>query len=442
MKEYIITKQDSDEEVLKKLRNFALAKSYGTNEHVKGAYEGEMFLCELDNLIHTPLRDFPKVPRQFKTKNTELSSYIARYGCYYVQDLEEFTNGRGVCFALDTQLYYSVSVLTRTIEGEYYLDKSNLGELFNRGQKHYSRIENIVISKDTNRPIYKSYGIQFDDDYYEYEYSLPVYAGTGCWVFDITEPKSITERCFGIEFEFLNGRPLSEMLFKDINLRKIYSAVEDGSVRRLGGHEFVSVPLQLSEMEYVDKMIDLSIKSKAEVSNSCGTHIHISYDGYTWKDLVKLVNFCKENENEIFDYVMPHRHDNQYCRKLDSRFNFREDSMEDSVANFYSNSNTSYENRTYDSKWSAGAVRHYWLSLDRIWRYRDKPEYQTIEFRHLQCTQNAGFIKHFINFCWTLVEACQKGNPKKIIDIVPYSKFPEQLENFLINGKFYEEENH
>jgi len=442
MNELIIKKSDNSQKVIAKLKGFREAKTYGKHKPTKDCYLSDFFSCENDNLIDTPLPYIKKVPKQFKTTDPELSDWIAGYGIIYAQDTKEFSDSnRTYQRARDTQLYYTIKTLHRAVDGNWYYDKSLLGEVYSGGRICLCPKEAIVVAKDTNRPICKHNHFEYMGNYYEYEYGMPIYSRTGRpWVFDVTEPKQLTERAFGIEFEYLNGEPLSVELYKHNELRKVYSAVEDGSVRSLGGHEFVSVPLTLSELNYVDEFIGLAKESGGKIDESCGTHVHISYAGYDWRALVRLVRFCKENEEEIFKYVLPSRKGNQYCRQLDSRFNFTEDSIDDCITNFYSGTNTNVENRINDSKWSAGRVRHYWLSLDRIWRFRDEPEKQTIEFRQLQCTQDSGFVKHYINFCWSIVEACQKGDPKKLVDIIPFSKFPDKLELFLEQGKKYESE--
>lgn len=441
-----ITQKDTQSEVLRKcraLRSILEFQSYRTVSRYANTKRVVSSFCIVENEAVAETIDGVAVPKQFACRNKEMNDYLANNtGIVYLQDEKRFVlhHSGDITRADDDMLWYRRSSLTHTPYGNY-ANTDGFVEVTYQGERMLCPRDKTTVAKDTGRTVPKSGAREYNGDYYEYEFLLPFYKRNENhpWFFDLTEVASLQERGFGVEFEFKQAEPLSVALFKDQDLHKKWSTVDDGSIRGGGGCEFVSVPLSTRELSAVGDMVDMAIEQKADPASSCGTHIHYSAKDYNYKDIVRLSRFCKDNEETIFKLIEPRRHNNSYCRKLDNRFKFNSSDEERGIEEFYGG-RSNLNQRATQSKWAVGHVRHFWLSLDRLFRFKDKPELKTIEFRMFEATLDKAKIFHWINFGYAIVEANKKSTPKCLEDCAPYAFSPEKFSYFIENGIYIEEE--
>lgn len=382
-----------------------------------------------------------KLPVQFVGSNKKICKAVAKHlaMCIPVGTQEVYpTYDRRIGYAQDTKLFYKRENLFKTPDG-YYLEVGDRRELIFEGESMWYLPEQIVVANDTGNeiPLERAYRGS-DGGLYEYRFSVNPDVP---WFYNQTEDVTLKERGFGVEFEYKNAIKASQALFKS-PLKRYFFTVDDGSIRLGNGCEFVSRPLVPSELNIVEDIIKLFKETDVTCDTSCGTHIHVSAKDYTYKDIVRLSRFCKRVENELFSFVMPHRQASSYCRKLDGRFLFNNPDVKTNIYSYYG-SRERYEERPNTSKWAVGSVRHFWLSLDRIFRFREEPDKKTIEFRLFHTVDIEDdpeiYTKHWINLCYGIVEACKKSDPQTLEDCIPYAILPEKLKYFIKNAAGEEE---
>lgn len=378
-----------------------------------------------------------RYPIQFATPTKIAASQSPAIGLAYAVDIKRMCRVEYLVYAEDEEKFYAERrSVYQTLDMKHYASKEDLITYTTKeGSEGLIHKSSLITTKDTNRQMFSRECFrQLNSrdnsiDYYEYQHNSPEFVrhlGGRPYYFDFTNPNPDKRRLFGVELEYINTQKTTLKLASH-ELSKYWASVEDGSVRGSGGSEFVSVPLNFEQLDKVIDMIKMCEDNDARVSNSCGIHVHVSAYDYTYKDIVRLAKFCKKNEEDLFAFVTPERRRNRYCRKLDERFNFTDDE-EYSLRNFYKGSSASYEEREMQSKWSAGSVRHYWLSLDRLFRFKSDPMKRTVEFRHLQSTLTPDEVLHFINTAYAIVTACKKSNPKTLQDVVEYAQYPDKLQ--------------
>ena len=276
----------------------------------------------------------------------------------------------------------------------------------------------VVTTVDTNDTVLRDdvYNYRRPDghtEYYKYR-SLSPDAPRRVFFYNETKKTKITGRMFGVEYEYENAIDLTRKIFVDKTLRDKFESVRDGSLPNADTEsaEIVSVPLSLDQMELALTPMDIAMDTNAFPSESCGFHVHVSASDLTHKDIVNVVNFAKTNETNFFKLVNSDRVSNRYCRLLDERFNgFKDNRDEDTAGALYYNDSSVFQDRQHLSKWSQNRSRHYWLNLDRIYRFRNKPNAKTVEFRMHHATHDKERFRKFILLCYHVIDVI-KNNPK------------------------------
>jgi hypothetical protein len=304
------------------------------------------------------------------------------------------------------------------LTGEYYEKESSVIELTSRRSYISKKFEkDLVVTKDLGVLDLKSecYRSSKGDYYSHYELS-PDYVPdpNNPPRFNLTKKVNKTGRLIGVEFELEDSVPASVEVLKT-DMKDIFYLERDGSLNRTG-NEFVSVPLTLSEMPFIVKsFLTMAKKQKASASARCGYHVHVGLTDYDHTDIVKLVLLGKNVQEAFYDLVDPSRRKSRFCRGLDERFTGFEktNSMQECGIKLYG-SGHNYESRPNQSKWAQNDIRHYWLNIDRFFRFRNEKEQQTVEFRLHEATFNHEKFVKFTQLCHAMVEFAKNNSLKEV----------------------------
>lgn len=239
--------------------------------------------------------------------------------------------------------------------------------------------------------------------------------------FNLTKKRELKQTGIGLEFELENSVPTSIQVLKNKDLRERFLTERDGSLNRTG-NEFVSVPLQYEEsQEIIDHFFSVAKDNSADPSERCGFHVHISLSDFDYKDVVHLIEIGRIVENEMFDLVDSRRRGSRFCRGFDDRFlGFKKPTLDKCGEVFYGGSHN-YKVRPNQSKWAQNDVRHYWMNIDRFFRFRNEKQQQTVEFRLHEATLDAEKFKNFVKLCYWLVVFAKSGKTGSLTDIAKFS---------------------
>ncbi len=120
-------------------------------------------------------------------------------------------------------------------------------------------------------------------------------------------------------------KPYKVLFYQEDKGYKGWHIEEDGSLTAPGNTEIVTPPFKITDIDKIVKKMFEFVNSHGKTDNSCGMHVHISYEGKNLvkdMDLFKLMLFMEEGW--IYKNF-PSRERNQYCRsmlsKIDSKFN-------------------------------------------------------------------------------------------------------------------------
>lgn len=247
--------------------------------------------------------------------------------------------------------------------------------------------------------------------------------------------KSITDRRFGVEIEFVIPKhygssenfiaQLNEKLSADGSTVQVnyesynhnnggaWKYVTDGSVLALdntqwiGGNEIVSPPLRgfegLADLRMVLECLE---EMGCDVNKTTGLHVHHDFNDATagtFKSLYKL--YCMNEA--LIDQMMPESrrgNNNEFCRTI-SRVYGSYNSAEAVDHRFYSI--TSF--RKYAEHRVGSGARYCKLNFLSYWRHG------TIEFRHHSGSIDAVKIINWIIFTQAMVEKAMKTRHRNMI---------------------------
>lgn len=160
--------------------------------------------------------------------------------------------------------------------------------------------------------------------------------------------------------------------------------------------EFVTPPLEYSDIELLQNIIRAFRENGAKVNSSCGIHIHVDGANHNPYSLRRLVNFMTSRQDLIYEALEIKSRANHWCQKLNAEL-LKEMTKEKNLSQekaeqiWYSNANDGYSGRiSYDHY---NATRYHGINLHS---YFSKG---TIEFRLFNSTLHAGKIKAYIQFC-------------------------------------------
>lgn len=324
---------------------------------------------------------------------------------------------RRIAYACDAKKYHLVSALTKTNNGNYYKDKSLLVEL--PGLDLPVLKTDLIQPKDVDSLWPRQLCNPYNREYYKYRFNIPDSDYSHPWFFNETTPITDHTRRIGIEYEIVDGINLSKQVYKSPELRSFWSTARDGSLPD-SGVEFVSVPFKLSELE-----TGLSLMKqfrKSNMATCAGYHVHIGAQDYTFKDIVKLIKLCFNIESQFFNLVDETRQSNDFCMRLHTGrfkgFLTSDGSEYDEIQAgnlLYANTRTSLEERHTTTKYSARNSRKYWVNIDRLFRFRFKPESKTIEFRLHEATLDIEKFRSFVKLCWQVVDFAKSNDFKSVV---------------------------
>ena len=80
--------------------------------------------------------------------------------------------------------------------------------------------------------------------------------------------------------------------------------------------EFVTPPLQYSDIELLQNIIRKLRENGAKSHSSCGIHIHVDGANHTATSLRKLVNFMTSRQDLIYEALQIGNREHSWCHKL------------------------------------------------------------------------------------------------------------------------------
>lgn len=320
----------------------------------------------------------------------------------------------------DTKRYVFKKDAFNVIGGRYCERKDNLVELPQYGGYAYKK--DVTVTADTKRQELKSNCHAYTDkggktSYYKYPQLMPDAPRERIFFTESKhmEPDEFNETRIGIELEYSTAVTATRRALLNDHFRDRWDSIRDGTIP--DGAEFVSVPLKYEELNEIEKFMKFNKKNKAAFNNNCGFHVHIGSPKLDFIALTSVIRLCENIQDDIFKLVPDDRKNNRFCRPLDDSFrgfkNVASNKDEKRVADiFYADVGTSYERRHQQSKWSVHNKRHYWVSVDRFFRFRKEPYKRTVEFRLHPATHNTEEFMQFILLCYYIVEFGIQNNPE------------------------------
>lgn len=160
--------------------------------------------------------------------------------------------------------------------------------------------------------------------------------------------------------------------------------------------EFVTPPLNYSDIDLLQKIIRKLRESGAKAHSSCGIHIHVDGANHNPKSLRRLVNFMTSRQDLIYEALQIGNRECRWCHKLNLKLldAMKEDknlTKERAEEIWYSNANDGYCGGVDHSHYNT--TRYHGVNLHS---YFSKG---TVEFRLFNSTLHAGKIKAYIQFC-------------------------------------------
>lgn len=428
-----------------------------------------------------PIKDSTLTPKRIKEKQKEIKEQLAPYPSYvYPKDVVVCAVTNLPLDKSNTLIYYKDKNTRKTVGGFFEVGQTKSSYMpravFFDGALYNSEVFHFVRAKDTDRMIPIEDAHQVDRGYYvekvdKYEYleSHDLYAkkedvveacDTGERVskrmayrseagkyyrfselspdarvnrplrFDHTKIEGSDERRVGVEFEFGNATAMTVEVLKNPEMRRTWASVRDGSLDGISnGIEFVSIPLELSELDIVKDAILMAEKMKCTADKACGFHVHVSATDLNFMDITSLVNLCSNLEDELFKMFPKDRDNNNYCKRLNENFKgfvdvtTRKDKKK-TYDKLYDGQRATVKERHKLSKYvdSGGqrGIRYHWLNLDRLYHKREQPEQKTVEFRIHEATFDYERFVAFIYLCYYIVEFA-KNHGKSVCKTVGFS---------------------
>jgi len=350
-------------------------------------------------------------------------------GSFYTLDSVEIIKPHGC------RNYYKKSECFKCdLTGNYYINGDDLIE----NVEEYDKVHksHVVHTVDTGEMKIKERCYRYRNcaevEYYRYRQLAPDYRydGSPVWFDETVKNK---RGIVGIELEYTNGAKLCLETLRTKKFRDIWSTVRDGSLPP-DGAEFVSVPLELNELHNVSDFIYFAQDQEAKAHRSCGYHVHISGKDMNYMDISSLVNLCFSVQGEVFDLVDESRINNNYCKLLDNRFTgfstlkYKKDKIK--AGGVLYGDDEGFKQRHQRSKYAPGSARHYWLNIDRMFRFRKREDkhQKTIEFRLYQADFNVPYFMNMILLFYYMVEfaktksqkTCRRASLIDVVNIAPY----------------------
>lgn len=160
--------------------------------------------------------------------------------------------------------------------------------------------------------------------------------------------------------------------------------------------EFVTPPLNYSDIELLQRVIRKLRENGARSHNSCGIHIHVDGSNHTADSLKRLVNFFTARQDLIYEALEIGNRAEHWCQKYDHTLlqairkerNLTKNSLEKI---WYSEANGGYCGGISHEHYNG--TRYHGLNLHAFFTKG------TVEFRLFNSTLHAGKIKAYIQFC-------------------------------------------
>lgn len=175
--------------------------------------------------------------------------------------------------------------------------------------------------------------------------------------------------------------------------------------------EFVTPPLNYSDIELLQKIIRKLRENGAKSHSSCGIHIHVDGANHTAVSLRRLVNFMTSRQDLIYEALEIGRREDDWCHKLnkallDEMKKDRNLTKKRAEEIWYSSANDGYTGGIDHTHYNR--TRYHGVNLHS---YFSKG---TVEFRLFNSTLHAGKIKAYIQFCLAVSAWAITSNEKVI----------------------------
>lgn len=160
--------------------------------------------------------------------------------------------------------------------------------------------------------------------------------------------------------------------------------------------EFVTPPLNYSDIELLQNIIRKLRENGAKSHSSCGIHIHVDGANHNPQSLRRLVNFMTSRQDLIYEALEIRNRESSWCRKLNSDLlaamkKNKNLTKAEAEKIWYSSANDGYcggiDHQHYNTTRYHGVNLHSYFSKG------------TVEFRLFNSTLHAGKIKAYIQFC-------------------------------------------
>lgn len=193
--------------------------------------------------------------------------------------------------------------------------------------------------------------------------------------------------------------------------------------------EFVTPPLNYSDIELLQNIIRKLRENGAKAHNSCGIHIHVDGANHTAVSLRRLVNFMTARQDLIYEALQIGDRESSWCHKLnktllDAMKKDKNLTKEKAEEVWYSRANDGYcggiDHQHYNSTRYHGVNLHSFFTKG------------TVEFRLFNSTLHAGKIKAYIQFCLA-VSAWAITSQEKIVFRSMDGYTPEQKVTIMRN---------
>ena len=193
--------------------------------------------------------------------------------------------------------------------------------------------------------------------------------------------------------------------------------------------EFVTPPLQYSDIELLQNIIRKLRENGAKSHSSCGIHIHVDGANHTATSLRKLVNFITSRQDLIYEALQIGNREHSWCHKLkktllDAMKKDKNLTKEKAEEIWYSRANDGYcggiDHQHYN------ATRYHGVNLHSFFTKG------TVEFRLFNSTLHAGKLKAYIQFCLA-VSAWAITSQEKIVFRSMAGYTPEQKVTIMRN---------
>lgn len=164
-----------------------------------------------------------------------------------------------------------------------------------------------------------------------------------------------------------------------VPLQAYWSTHEDGSLRNYG-IEFVSVPLQVKQIQYAVDLLYQQLKTtnKPEFTNRTSVHIHLNCRDMTQDQIYTMVLLYAIFEKHFYGFAGPRRMNSIFCVPL-----FRCNLLDSAYDCIY----------RFSPKWH----KYCGINLLPLVDNNGRRGYGTVEFRHLYGTDNKTEIFEWIN---------------------------------------------